>query len=200
MAVRHPCAYSLSRTDTRSGPQTPLRPRIRNRHTYQLWNPGAGAEVVVNDLDGHAVDRTARALLVAWGICCIAAPGDVTATFAVGEVIAAALGLAGHHDVLVNNARVLANAPPGGDDGCRPEARDRRPSRWCLPMRASRRPPPAVRRLDHHLVVGVGIGFHAWPGQLLLGRVRVFGFTRTLALELAPSASMPSPPGRSRAR
>ena len=40
MAVRQACAYSLSGPDTRSGPQTPLRPRIRHRHTYQLRNPG----------------------------------------------------------------------------------------------------------------------------------------------------------------
>ena len=37
MGVRQPRAYSLSGLGIRLGSQTPLRPRIRHQHTYQLW-------------------------------------------------------------------------------------------------------------------------------------------------------------------
>ena len=48
MAVRQPCAYSHLDPNTKSGPQTLLRPQIRRRHTYQLRNPGQGVAHVFN--------------------------------------------------------------------------------------------------------------------------------------------------------
>jgi 3-oxoacyl-[acyl-carrier protein] reductase len=146
----------------------------------------AGAEVVVNDLDGDAADRTARAVRDTWGVRCIAAPGDVTTTSAVDEVVSTALGLAGHLDVLVNNAGVLANAPLV-------EMTD---ADWQRVIdvhlggafRCARAAAPHLRSGGSIITLSSGSAWGSTRGQVNYASAKsgVFGFTRTLALELAP--------------
>jgi NAD(P)-dependent dehydrogenase (short-subunit alcohol dehydrogenase family) len=72
----------------------------------------AGASVVLGDLDGPAASAAAEEIASAWDVPSVGVEVDVTDATAVEALGAAAVELAGHLDVWVNNAGIFPPAHP----------------------------------------------------------------------------------------
>ncbi len=145
----------------------------------------AGAEVVVNDLDLDAAERTARHI-VGDGGRSSAIGGDVTRTDDVEVLVERSVGVLGHLDVLVPNAGSIDNAPL---TAMTDEA-------WTRVLdinlggvfRCARAAAPHLRTEGAIVTVSSGAAWGSDRGQAnyAAAKAGVIGLTRTLALELAP--------------
>ena len=149
---------------------------------------GAGAKLVVNDLDAGSAEDAAVALRQS-GAEALAAPGDVTSNVAVARLVAETLGHYGAIHVLVNNAGVLRPTP----------VFDIEEDEWDMVVKGnlkstylcSRAVLPTMRDQDWGRIVNfsssAGKNVSTVGGaHYTASKAAVLGFTRHLAKEEAP--------------
>lgn len=153
---------------------------------------GAGAVVVVAELDGAAAERVA-AELRASGAEALALRTDVADEASVDAMVSGVAARYGGVDVLVNNAAIFATVPLR-----RAGIADLAVGEWDRTMAvnvrgtflASRAVIPNMQRRGSGRIINVssGTAFHGGGGWLdyITSKAAVLGFTRALAREVGP--------------
>ena len=158
---------------------------------YCLGFGGAGARVVLADIDGEAAAHVASQVIQETGGQAIAVKVDVSDEESANQMAAKALQQFGRIDILVNNAAIFATIPMNRG---RIETIDLK--EWDRLMAVNLKGPflcaravlPTMRAQKSGKIINIGSGtaLHGPPGRIhyVASKAGVLGMTRTLAREV----------------
>lgn len=158
---------------------------------YGLGFGGAGARVVIADIDAPAAEKVAGQITGETGAEALAVKVDVGDETSAGQMAKTTMDRFGRIDVLINNAAVFATIPMnrGGIDSIDPAEWDRM---MAVNLKGlffcCRAVLPTMRKQKSGKIVNIssGTALHGSPGRIhyVTSKAGVIGFTRTLAREV----------------
>jgi 3-oxoacyl-[acyl-carrier protein] reductase len=158
---------------------------------YCLGFGGAGARVVLADIDGEAAAHVASQVIQETGGQAIAVKVDVSDEESANQMAAKALQQFGRIDILVNNAAIFATIPMnrGRIETIELKEWDRLMAvNLKGPFLCSRAVLPTMRAQKSGKIINIGSGtaLHGPPGRIhyVASKAGVLGMTRTLAREV----------------